>query len=433
MGLGTEAVTGGAGEFGVLGHALLTKGTVGQGESESLETRIAEHKLLLPEDHKSYTDAYFLRTNQILKGEGLNPFVRASLFIRKGPGTVHGIEEALAIIDKYSPLIKNGGRVLALNEGDTYDSGEPLMIIEGRVQDIIELETMLLGVITAETTRFNDAVAHVSLDEVTSRTREIKELIGDRPLVYGGARHWKYNEDAAIAAAAFEGGVTDASTDVGAVPFGKKGVGTIPHALEVIFAAKYGMDRAVREATLAFDRHIDKTVPRIALVDFNNSEVDDSVKTAMAMNGRLSAVRLDTCGENVGQLATPNLGLLPDKFIEKILPQHAKYWVGNGVTVTGALAVRNALDLAGFREVGLVLSSGFGKREKVEAFVAAEKILGKKLFTGLLVGGLYEPCRMATMDLVAVADDINDLDANLVSKVGRGYRANSRLQVVMGS
>lgn len=401
-------------------------------QNDNLQARIAEYKLLLPEDHRPYTDAYFLRTNQILKAEGLNPVVRASIFVRKGPGTVHGIEEALAIIDKYSSLIENGGRVLALKEGDTYASREPLMTIEGRVQDIIELETMLLGVITAETTRFNDGVAHVSTDEVTHRTREIKDLIGDRPIVYGGARHWKYSEDAVIARAAYEGGVSLSSTDIGAETFGSKGVGTIPHALEVIFAAKYGMQNAVKEATLAFDRHIDPSIGRIALVDFNNREVDDSLRSAISLNGHLHAVRLDTCGENVGQFAVPNLGLLPESLASKILPQHAQYWVGKGVTVTGTMAVRNALDLAGFSDVGLILSSGFGKREKVEAFVAAEKIIGKQLFTGLLVGGLYEPCRMATMDLVAVADSVSELDSHLISKVGRGFRPNPRLQVVMG-
>ena len=38
----------------------------------------------LPEDYKPYTDKYFLYANQILKAEGLNPFVRAQIFIRKG-------------------------------------------------------------------------------------------------------------------------------------------------------------------------------------------------------------------------------------------------------------------------------------------------------------------------------------------------------------
>ena len=70
----------------------------------------------LPEKHEPYTDKYFLRSNQVLKGEGMNPYVKMQVFIRKGPGRVYGIEEAVAILDKYSN-IRDKGRILALPEG----------------------------------------------------------------------------------------------------------------------------------------------------------------------------------------------------------------------------------------------------------------------------------------------------------------------------
>ena len=55
----------------------------------------------LPTDHKPFADKYFLRANEILKAENLNPWVRAQVFIRKGPGKVYGVDEALAILEKY--------------------------------------------------------------------------------------------------------------------------------------------------------------------------------------------------------------------------------------------------------------------------------------------------------------------------------------------
>ncbi|MEZ4754680.1 MAG: hypothetical protein R3A13_10310 [Bdellovibrionota bacterium] len=75
-------------------------------------SKIEALKVRLPEDHQPYADKYFLRTAEILKREGLNPIVRAQVFIRKGPGTIHGIEEAIAIIDKYSDFLKTEGKLV---------------------------------------------------------------------------------------------------------------------------------------------------------------------------------------------------------------------------------------------------------------------------------------------------------------------------------
>ncbi|MCB0318500.1 MAG: hypothetical protein KDD56_07060 [Bdellovibrionales bacterium] len=394
-------------------------------------------KVRLPEDHRPYTDKYFLRTAEILKAEGLNPIVRAQVFIRKGPGTIHGIEEAVAIIDKYSDFIKNGGRIYSLKEGSSYEAGDTVMVLEGRVQDIVELETMYLGVIAAETTKINDGVDRVNLDQVEKSTKAIIEMIGGRSLLYFGARHWHYSEDADIADAAYKGGAGSAATDIGAARRGQLGVGTIPHALENIYAAVHGKDRAVVEATLAFDRVIDPSVPRIALIDYNNHEVEDSIATADALKGRLHGVRVDTCGENIAQGAFASEELVPEnhplkEFIKYIPEEDKKFWFGNGVSISGVFALRKALDDAGHKDVRIFLSSGFGKIEKVKAFLRAEALLQTKLFDSLGVGSLYKPCRTTTMDIVAVADSLEGLDDSPMSKVGRAYRPNARLKLALG-
>src|SRR3989344_4197707 len=254
----------------------------------------------LPPDYKQYTDAYFLRSLEILQKEQLNPFVRAQIFIRKGPGKVYGILEACGLQDKFSTLKKNGGIVYALQEGDIYSSDETIMILEGKVQDIIPFETILLGVISAETTKENDKT-EIDLAVVTNKMQEIASLVGDRMVIYFGARHWRYDEDAMIASAAFAGGATGASTDIGARAHGQKGVGTIPHALECLYAWKFGMENAVVQATKAFDRVIDPKVSRVALIDFANREIDDSLSCANVLGKKLYGVRVDTCGENIIQ------------------------------------------------------------------------------------------------------------------------------------
>lgn len=389
-----------------------------------------------PADHRPYTDVYFLRSNQILKAENLNPFVRAQVFLRNGPGEIHGTDLAVDILRSYSALAENGGRVFAKRDGERYQPLESVMVLEGRVQDLIEFETMYLGVLAAETTKFNDGIEEVNLPQVMHNARAICDAIGDRPLTYFGARHWRYNEDAAITFAAHQGGAVGSSTDIGAATFGKSGSGTIPHALENIYAWKYGKDRAVVEATKAFDRVIDSDVPRIVLNDYNNKEIDDAIATARALDGRLSAIRVDTCGENVAQGAAASLEELPSSSplrtaALKVSETARAYWFGHGVTVSGVHALRCALDAAGYSDVKIILTSGFGKLEKVRAFVEAEKVLGMHLFDGLGVGGLYKS-RTTTMDIVAVAAQLQDLDRSPLSKVGRIYRPNPRLPLRLG-
>jgi nicotinate phosphoribosyltransferase len=89
------------------------------------------------------------------------------------------------------------------------------------------------------------------------------------------------------------------------------------------------------------------------------------------------------------------------------------------------VALRKALDQFGHRDVKIILTSGFGDPEKVKAFVEAEKLLGVRLFDALGVGGIFKPCRMATMDIVAVGETPEMLTP--ISKVGRPYNPNPRL------
>ena len=103
-------------------------------------------------------------------------------------------------------------------------------------------------------------------------------------------------------------------------------------------------------------------------------------------------------------------------------------WFGNGVTVTGVFAVRDALNKNGYEHIEIMLTSGFGNPEKVRAFVRAEKLIGVRLFDSLGVGGIFDS-REATMDVVSVGVSVDSFEP--VSKQGRGYRKNPRLSRVL--
>ena len=386
------------------------------------------------ENHEPYTDTYFLRSKRILEAEGLDPLVRYQFFIRKGPGTLAGMDETVRFLASHMST----GTIRALSDGDRYAPKETLMVVEGHVQELIDLETVALGILTKRTSIAN-GLSDVNLADITARMRTIVEATKGRfapegrPVSYFGARHWAPEDDPAIARAAYDGGATSCSTDIGAATYGARGIGTIPHALENVYAWKHGRDRAVVEATKAFDRVIEPSVPRIALIDYNNKEVDDAIATADALCGRLAGVRIDTCGENVGQgaLAAYDRAAARALFGKDvhIPPEDAPFWFGTGVTVTGTYAVRDALDRTGHADVKIILSSGFGDPNKVAAFTRAEEILGVRLYDGLGVGGVY-PSWMATGDIVAVGDRYGALEG--ISKVGRPYRGNDRLAQTYG-
>lgn len=392
----------------------------------------------LPEMHQDYADKYFLRSKSIIDKEGINPWVRAQVFIRKGPGEVFGVDEAVAALDKYTNLGELGGRVYAKKDGDSYSSKESLLVIEAPIREFIELETFYLGIISADTTRMNTGVQDVDLAQAKETMRQVVDAAEGRPVKYFGARHWDFRSDAAISQAAFEGGADGASTDAGAKTQGKLGEGTIPHALENIYAFYKGKENAVKEATLAFDRVIDPSVPRVALIDYNNREIDDALDTAKALDGKLSAVRVDTCGENVPQggassADSKEAGALRAAGIQipNAADPDARFWYGTGVTVTGVYALRQALDDAGYQDVRIMLSSGFGDPEKVRAFARAEKTLGTKLFDALGVGGIYKPCLAATMDIVGVGHTRDSILP--LSKAGRTYNPNPTLELALGN
>ncbi len=363
-------------------------------------------KFDLPETHEPYTDKYFLRSNQVLKGEGMNPNVKMQIFIRRGPGRVFGIEEAIAILDKYSN-IRNSGRILALPEGSEYKPGEVVMQIEAPIQEIIELETMYLSAMSGKTSEA--AGLRLDLQSITENAKKVAAAAEGRPVVYFGARHWHWSRDAEISKAAYDGGIKNCSTDVGAAAYGKVGLGTTPHVLMLMFGAKYGTQRGSVEAAKAFDKHVDKSVPRIMLIDTFNRELADAKLVLEELGGKIDGFRLDTCGENIGEGGTKNNGM--------------QYETGNGVTIELVKNFYQQLKSMGYVNKQIVLSSGFADAKKVAAFSAAEKKLGHRLFDSLGVGGLYKA--------IETKADIVEVDGRRISKAGRFFRPIDRLEEVV--
>ncbi len=257
--------------------------------------------------------------------------VEMQWFTRR-PGTtiVVGVDKALAMLRhctgyfKEDQFIDTSDRleVWAVQDGSTvtYDGDpsniRPVIKVRGRYRDFAMLETPTLGILT----RASRVATNVYETFVAAR---------GKPVLFFPARFDLHEVQAAdgyaynIAVKRFnldhEKGLGPfISTDAQGDWWGGAGGGTVAHAAIASFLG----DTA--EAMMQFARILPASIPRIALVDFNNDSVRDSLRTLDAMFAKyrelkeagqnteaekykLYGVRLDTSG-SIRDVSVPPLG-----------------------------------------------------------------------------------------------------------------------------
>jgi nicotinate phosphoribosyltransferase len=255
---------------------------------------------------------------------------------RPGKTIVVGVDKALTMLRHCTGYWENDKfvdtsdqiRVWAVHDGTVVSSeGDPLDVrpvirIRGRYRDFSILETPTLGILT----RGSRVATNVYATLLAAH---------GKPVLFFPARFDAHEVQAAdgyaynIAVQRFNmdyaGGVsTFVSTDAQGDWWGGAGGGTVAHAAIASFLG----DTA--EAMIAFADVLPVSIPRIALVDFNNDSVVDSLEVCKAMfrrfleltdagnpeeaeRYRLYGVRLDTSGSlrdhSVPPLGDPALDL----------------------------------------------------------------------------------------------------------------------------
>jgi len=139
------------------------------------------------------TDIYFVRTKKILEAKKLRRKVRMEFHVVKLPrgyewAVFAGLEEALYLL-KDKPVT-----VYSMPEGTLFKAGEPLMILEGYLDDIVLYETALLGILRHYTS-------------IASKAARIKKLAGDKTVLFFGLRALHPAIAPMIDRAAYIGGV----------------------------------------------------------------------------------------------------------------------------------------------------------------------------------------------------------------------------------
>jgi nicotinate phosphoribosyltransferase len=255
---------------------------------------------------------------------------------RMGKTTVVGVDKALAMLrhctgyfekDKFIDT-SDKLEVWAVQDGSTvkYDGDprniQPVIKVRGRYRDFALLETPTLGILT----RSSRVATNVYETFVASKGKpvlffparfDLHEVQAADGYAYNIALQ-RFNRDHAHDVGAF------VSTDAQGDWWGGAGGGTVAHAAIASFLG----DTA--EAMMEFSRILPAQIPRIALVDFNNDSVRDSLRVLEKMFAkyrelmdagnkeeakkyRLYGVRLDTSGSlrdvSVQPLGDPALDL----------------------------------------------------------------------------------------------------------------------------
>ena len=331
-----------------------------------------------------YSDKYFVRTREVLQGEGVSSDVTMQVF-QKNHAYVAGTDEAIAILKScltegysFDDLV-----VSSLSDGDQVRPWEPVMHIEGPYAAFSHLETLYLGVLARRTM-------------IATNTRAVVEAAWPEPILFFPARHDHWMVQTGDGFAAHIAGAIGVSTDAQASWWGSEGVGTVPHGL---IAA---LDGDTVAATEAFARHMPEHVRVISLVDFTNDCVGTSLAVARALGERLFGVRLDTSANLVDRSVVPQMGESDPR----------------GVNPGLVWNVRRALDAEGFDHVRIVVSGGFDAT-KIRRFKDAGVPVDAYGVGSALIQGRFN----FTGDIVRVG-------GREVAKVGRHYRANDRLERV---
>jgi nicotinate phosphoribosyltransferase len=314
-------------------------------------------------------DIYFLRTVEILKREGLNPVATMEVFPSRA-GTLCGMHEVHALLEEVLP--PGNREVWSLSEGDAFERKEVVLRITAPYQSYGAYETAYLGMLS-----------HGS--GWATAARECVEAAQGIPIISFGVRHLHPTVAGILDYAAVVGGCVGCSSVAGAKLAGVPPTGTIPHALIIVMGDTV-------TATLAFDRHMPPDVPRISLVDTFKDEPEESIIVAQAMQGRLQGVRLDTPAER------------------------------GRVTADLVKETRARLDLAGFRDVKIVVSGGFDP-ERIRYFLD-----NRAPVDSFGVGSYISGAR--PIDFTA---DLHQVAGRPVAKRGRipGITPNPRLKRVM--
>lgn len=270
---------------------------------------------------------YFLKSRKIVVEHAPNHIVTMQWFQRTNDAMACGIDEAIALVHTFAvdPVSLT---IEAINDGDLIDANEPVLKVTGKYENFGFLESMIDGILARRS-----SVA-------TNVYRTVRELKG-KDIFSMADRQDEYNTQIGDGYATYVAGIRKVSTDAQGLWWGGHGVGTMPHALIQICGGDI-----CKASDIYHETYPNEQVT--ALIDYNNDVVNDSLKLARHLGKTLRAVRVDT-----------SKSLIDHYFDDK----DTSGFDPHGVCKELIVALRKALDDAGFNYVKIIVSSSFNAKK----------------------------------------------------------------------
>jgi nicotinate phosphoribosyltransferase len=263
------------------------------------------------------TDIYFVRTEEILSRDAINPEVCMEVTASALSDTwavFCGLNDVITLLEGLPITVD------AMPEGTIFFPYEPVIRISGKYRDFCRFETAILGFL-CHASGIASAAAHIMLSA------------RGRPVFSFGSRRQHPAIASMIERSAWIGGV-DGVSNISA-PKGMPVVGTMPHAFVMCY------DKP-EDAWSAFDKYAPKDIPRIMLCDTWCDEKSESVRAAEC---GATAVRLDTPRSRRG-----NMQAIIDE-VRWELDTHGhsgvKIFLSGGVTRKDVILYRHCVDAFG--------------------------------------------------------------------------------------
>ncbi|TRM12981.1 nicotinate phosphoribosyltransferase [Lentibacillus cibarius] len=335
-----------------------------------------------------FSAVYFLKTKEIAEKMQPNNHVTMQFFQKSNEAVLCGTDEAIALVHTFADKPEEL-EIHSLKDGDKIGPYETVLTISGAYQQFGFLEGIIDGILGRRTSVATNVYNVVKAASLSGK---------QKPVIFMGDRDDHYTQQAGDGYAAFIGGSTAQATHAMNEWWGKEGMGTMPHAMIQLF----------RGDVVAASKAYHEIYPEddlVALVDYNNDVITDSLKVAHAFGEELKAVRIDTSRTLVDKYFLRNHHLMGT-------------FDPRGTNPELVFALRKALDDEGFSHVNIMVSGGFTEErisyfEKngvpVDMYGVGGSLLKIKIgFTGdnVLFNGVPE------------------------AKEGRRYRPNQRMEKV---
>ena len=334
-----------------------------------------------------FSAVYFLKTKKIVEEKIPNNIVTMQFF-QKDDAVLCGTDEVISFLHTFSEKLEDL-QIYSLKDGDKIKPYETVLTITGPYQYFGYLEGVIDGILARRTSVATNVYNVVKAARSSGKQKDV---------IFMGDRDDHFTQQAGDGYAAYIGGSTAQATHAMNEWWGKEGMGTMPHALIQMFRGD------VVAATKAY-HEVFPNDDLMALVDYNNDVITDSLKVAHEFGDKLKAVRLDTSRTMVDKYFLRNHHVMGT-------------FDPRGVNPQLLFALREALDNEGFDFVKIMASGGFDEKRILEFEKQNVPV------------DMYGVGRSLLKVNISFTGDNVLLNGVHSAKEGRKYRPNPRLEKV---